>query len=239
MGRAAVAGQRTELRASPARSGSSREGRSIRMRHDLTCDAVTRCDAFSGAWSATVRCRPGPRPTGKPCPLDATTAGKTRQTPANVFPRLETAFIASHATFGNAPIQSASSRKRRRFRLLTGGLLVRVQPEEPNPFDSISYERSFSDPSLANDFDLFLPFSATHFDRIPTRFGSRSEGKLIAAIRKLHGASGIYPEGRWPLLAAVPASRRIVAISLLPKPGLLQGAASSPKRTCPGNAPNR
>ena len=44
------------------------------------------------------------------------------------------------------------------IRLLTGGLLVRVQPEEPNPLESTSYEGIFSGPCLANDFALFLPF---------------------------------------------------------------------------------
>ena len=72
------------------------------------------------------------------------------------FPQLETAFIASYATFGNTRPNAARSRTRRRFRLLTGGLLVRIQPEEPNHSKLITYARRFPTESAPERLCPFL-----------------------------------------------------------------------------------
>jgi hypothetical protein len=63
---------------------------------------------------------------------------KGRPTAANVaqrLPRTTPMFTGPHAAFGKARLARATRCKRPVSRLLTGGLLVRIQPEEPMFFE--------------------------------------------------------------------------------------------------------
>jgi hypothetical protein len=105
------------------------------MRDDLICDARDSVQRFLGRLE-----RHGPLPLRSASdrknlalflPFGRHNVRPIAANSGKRFLRLETAFIGLQATFSNTRPNPARSSKRRRFRLLTGGLLVRVQPEEP------------------------------------------------------------------------------------------------------------
>jgi hypothetical protein len=66
------------------------------------------------------------------CPFGATTRRFDPQTLASRVSSIGSVFSASIWRFGDSPHRSASRGNSVVLRLLTGGLLVRIQPEEPN-----------------------------------------------------------------------------------------------------------
>jgi hypothetical protein len=111
---------------------------------------MNRVAAYLALLGRRTRWRNG---SGPGCPVQACLAGRGCQAAA------ARAKIFVPAAGGDVRRDQCSSVAQwQSIRLLTGGLLVRVQPEEPNRSNSISYERSFSGSSLAKDFALFLPF---------------------------------------------------------------------------------
>jgi hypothetical protein len=65
------------------------------------------------------------------CPLTAAKAGKARQSPAKGETEKRPDSAGADARSGKGQQRAAKRGSRRFFRLLTGGLLVRIQPEEP------------------------------------------------------------------------------------------------------------
>jgi hypothetical protein len=67
------------------------------------------------------------------CPFDATKSGKRQQAAAQSEGQKSADSARDEAGSGNAQHAAAKGGYRFFFRLLTGGLLVRIQPEEPAP----------------------------------------------------------------------------------------------------------
>ena len=89
---------------------------------------------ISDHWRSGSTCTPGlPRSATLPfsCPFGATKGGKQRQTTAQSESQKSLDSSGDGARSGKAQQPAAKSGYRRLFRLLTGGLLVRIQPEEP------------------------------------------------------------------------------------------------------------
>jgi hypothetical protein len=127
-------------------------------------------DQYERRFSGFVGCAtwlPRPKNLALFLPFADTKVRQRAATSGKRFSRNAPMFIGAHAASGNFRQHNANAGKGPENPLLTGGLLVRIQPEEPNRLKSITYGRRFRAASHGNRRCPFLALfpSQTLLDR--------------------------------------------------------------------------